>query len=160
MITVIIQNDLKIPKTPTLEQFQTWVNAIFQSIDDRIPENVNEVCIRIVDKNESAELNKRFRKKQEPTNILSFPNESDEHIDNHSLGDIAICAELVESESNEQGIPITHHWAHLTIHGVLHLLGYDHIEEKEAIEMENLEIRILKTLKIKNPYQEPFDDED
>ena len=118
MINVILQNDLNRLKIPTAKQFQQWVDTVFQQVDDVIPYTIQEVCIRIVDKKESAILNKTFRQKEGPTNVLSFPNEADEHIDDHSLGDIAICADLVEFEAQKQAIPTLHHWAHLSIHGV------------------------------------------
>ena len=90
--------------------------------------------------------------------MLSFSNEPEFKLEEGSLGDIAICAELVALEAKEQDIPLEHHWAHLTVHGILHLLGFDHMDDKDADEMESLEIKILHSLNIDNPYQELFDD--
>lgn len=155
---VILQNDFNDPTIPEEKHFQRWVDATINHVHDRIPNNVNEVCIRIVDTHESAEMNEKFRQKAGATNILSFPSEIDATLPEESLGDIAICADLVSNEANEQAIPIQDHWAHLTIHGILHLLGYDHINEEDAEVMETLEIQILNSLNIENPYKEPFDD--
>lgn len=155
---VILQNDFDDPSIPTPENFQHWVTATINHIQDRIPNNVNEVCIRIVDAEESAELNTTFRKKSGATNILSFPNDIDTTLEQESLGDIAICAELVAREAEEQDIPAKNHWAHLTVHGILHLLGYDHVNKKDAEIMEALEIDILASLNIENPYKEPYDE--
>lgn len=155
-LTVILQNDLDAKEIPKLAQFQTWANAVFNNIENHVPEGVVEFCIRIVDENESAELNKNFRQKPGPTNVLSFSRDPEDE-DDQSLGDIAICAPRVVEEANEEGIPVSNHWAHLTIHGILHLLGFDHIDEEDAIEMESLEVMILKTLNIPNPYIEDND---
>ncbi|MCK5191212.1 MAG: rRNA maturation RNase YbeY, partial [Methylococcales bacterium] len=113
-----------------------------------------EVVIRIVDEAEMIRFNEQYRGKKGPTNILSFPFESPEGFDSNLLGDLLICAPVVENESRLQNKKLEHHWAHMIVHGVLHLLGYDHIDDKEAEEMEALEIKILKTIKIKNPYEE------
>lgn len=116
--------------------------------------------IRIVDEKESAELNQHYRHKPGPTNVLSFPFEWPEgldrleHEDTTLLGDLIICAPVVEREAIAQNKPLLHHWAHMTVHGLLHLRGYDHIEEHEAEEMEIKEIAILKKLHIENPYLE------
>ncbi|MCB1826884.1 MAG: rRNA maturation RNase YbeY [Coxiellaceae bacterium] len=151
-LKAVIQNDLTLPCIPDPKQFQLWVNAAVKYVENQIPKNINEVCIRIVDRIESAELNRTFREKEGPTNVLSF---ADLDLEDESLGDLAICAELVASEAENLGIAIKDHWAHLTVHGILHLLNYDHINDQDAEEMEALEIKILKTLDIDNPYEEP-----
>ncbi len=112
------------------------------------------LTIRIVDVTESAALNAAWRHKSGPTNVLSFPITGLDQFAPELLGDIVICAPLVISEACEQGkLPLAH-WAHLVVHGTLHLLGYDHIEEKDALDMECLECEILARLGFPNPYQE------
>ena len=115
-----------------------------------------EVCIRVTGKKESAALNKTYRNKKGATNVLSFLAETPSaHVKNIKvplLGDLVICATLVNSEAKEQGKTTKAHWAHLVVHGTLHLLGYDHIKNKEALKMEALEIKILDTLGFDNPY--------
>lgn len=114
-----------------------------------------ELTIRIVNNEEQQELNKTYRQKDYPTNILSFPFDDelpDETIE--LLGDMIIAVDVVAKEALEQNKKIEHHWAHLIVHGFLHLLGYDHLTDEEAEEMESLEIEILKKLNIENPYLE------
>ncbi|MDD1625774.1 MAG: rRNA maturation RNase YbeY, partial [Methylococcaceae bacterium] len=107
---------------------------------------------------ESAELNEQYRHKQGPTNILSFPVEVPFGIELNLLGDLVVCAPVLEKEALEQHKALTDHWAHIIVHGVLHLLGYDHIDDKEAELMENKEITILNKLNIKNPYLQDNDE--
>lgn len=132
---------------PPLEDFQTWVEL---ALTDQL--KVAEVCIRIVSADESRELNHTWRGKDVPTNVLSFPFEAPPGIDTPLIGDLAICAEVVEAEAQEQHKPSAAHWAHMVIHGVLHLIGFDHINDADAEEMEALEIRLLAQLSIANPY--------
>jgi probable rRNA maturation factor len=113
-----------------------------------------EVTLRIVDLAESRQLNLDYRNKDKPTNVLSFPFEAPEHIEMAFLGDLVVCAAVVEQEAKEQNKPVINHWAHLCVHGLLHLLGYDHIDETEAQEMEGLETAILAKLNIDDPYQD------
>lgn len=103
---------------------------------------------------ESQSLNSQYRGKDKPTNVLSFPFEVPDGIELDLLGDLIICADVVEKEAQEQDKPLLHHWAHMVIHGTLHLLGYDHISDDEAEEMEALEIKLLAHLSIPDPYQE------
>lgn len=125
---------------PQKSWFKKWVAAA-------LPKGKRaELTIRVVNCKESQTLNKEYRNKNCPTNILSFTS------DNDYLGDLVICAPLVKKEAQEQNKLLNHHWAHLTIHGVLHLLGYDHHTKKQAKIMENLEVKILKKLKIGDPY--------
>ncbi len=113
-----------------------------------------EVTIRFISSDEMQSLNKQFRHKDKPTNVLSFPSElPDELNEGGFLGDILICCDVIKAEANEQGKKVSEHYAHLLIHGLLHLLGYDHIIEKDAAIMESLEIDLLKQLNIKNPYE-------
>lgn len=118
--------------------------------------------IRVVSETESQALNRDYRGKDKPTNVLSFPAELPPELiaelDEVPLGDLAICAEVVAREALEQGKPLLAHWAHMTVHGVLHLLGHDHIEEADAARMEPLEIAILAELGWDNPYDDEIGD--
>lgn len=114
-----------------------------------------EVLIRVVDSQEISALNEQYRHKQGPTNILSFPFEVPEAVKGvNLLGDLVVCASVLEAEAQAQQKALQDHWAHIVIHGILHLLGYDHIDESDAQEMETKEILILQQLSIDNPYQE------
>ncbi len=134
---------------PTAAQLQQWVDLALADQAETF-----EVTLRLVDELESAELNSRYRHKNSPTNILSFPFEVPAGIESNLLGDLVICAAVVEKEAVAQHKPLFAHWAHIVIHGILHLRGYDHIEDDDALEMETKEIALLKTLTISNPYQE------
>lgn len=134
---------------PDQQQIQRWVDAALEDV-----EQDTEIVVRIVDEQESAELNQQYRHKSGPTNILSFPVEVPEGIELNLLGDLVICAPVLEKEAREQNKPLAHHWAHIIVHGILHLRGYDHIDESEAELMENKEIIILNQLQINNPYIE------
>ena len=116
-----------------------------------------ELTIRLVNSDEIQTLNRDYRNKDKPTNVLSFPFEAPPGIDIDLLGDIIICPQVVFEEAQAQGKPYLDHFAHILIHGVLHLLGYDHLEEQEAEQMESKEIGLLAELNIRNPYGEEFD---
>ena len=137
---------------PTLEQFTYWVETAlsFEAQTEDFPET--EMTIRIVDEEESQTLNREYRGKDYPTNVLSFPFEVPEGIELPLLGDLIICRQVMEREAKEQQISLASHWAHLAVHGTLHLLGYDHIEEAEAEEMEGLESQIMQKLGFEDPY--------
>lgn len=111
-----------------------------------------EVTIRIVDEAESQQLNFDYREKDKPTNVLSFPFQCPPGIELPLLGDLVICAQVVAREAAEQGKTLQAHWAHMVVHGSLHLLGFDHINEDDAEEMEAEEIQILHDLGFANPY--------
>ncbi|MGF1695006.1 rRNA maturation RNase YbeY [Vibrio lamellibrachiae] len=111
-----------------------------------------EVTIRIVDTQESHELNHQYRGKDKPTNVLSFPFEAPPGIELDLLGDLIICRQVVEQEAQEQSKPLMAHWAHMVVHGSLHLLGYDHINDEEAEEMESLETEFLMSMGFNDPY--------
>ena len=111
-----------------------------------------EVTVRIVDEAESNELNLTYRGKDKPTNVLSFPFEAPPGLELPLLGDLVICRQVVEREAEEQGKPLMAHWAHMVVHGSLHLLGYDHIDDEEAEEMEQLERDIMQELGFADPY--------
>lgn len=153
-----IHIDLQIETTreqlPSLEQLTLWANKAHQA-----KESETEITIRIVDTEESAELNETYRGKEGPTNVLSFPFEAPPGIDIHllgesSLGDLVICAPVVEQEAEQQEKEPISHWAHMVVHGVLHLQGYDHIEDEEALIMEGLETEIIMELGYPAPYQD------
>ncbi|MCW8918022.1 MAG: rRNA maturation RNase YbeY [Gammaproteobacteria bacterium] len=135
---------------PAEADFRRWVEVALQAC---APEREGaELTIRLVEEAEITELNATYRQQHKPTNVLSFPFEAPPGIALPLLGDIVICAAVVAREAAEQGKPLAAHWAHLVIHGTLHLLGYDHIEEGEAEEMEGLEIALLGALGYANPY--------
>ena len=146
MITLELINEDNLP-APYSAQFQNWLNQVAKKLNI-----TGEVCIKIVDEAESQDLNKTYRQQDKPTNVLSFPSEIPDFVESTHLGDLAICAQIVEQEAQEQNKNINDHWTHLTLHGCLHLLGYDHIEDKEAEAMEAVEIELLAELGIGNPY--------
>jgi probable rRNA maturation factor len=134
---------------PTAAEFQTWVDVALADQNE-----IFEVSIRLVDEAESAALNQQYRHKSGATNILSFPFEVPEGIPLNLLGDLVICAPVLTQEARTQGKILAHHWAHIVIHGILHLRGYDHLEDAEAATMEAQEIALLQRLNISNPYSE------
>lgn len=134
---------------PAPRDFEQWVTAALQDRCD-----AGELTIRIVGLAEGMNLNQTYRHRQGPTNVLSFPAETTPDIEIPLLGDIVICAPVVEREAREQHKTPSAHWAHLTVHGVLHLLGYDHQQAREAEVMERLEGHILAGLGITDPYAE------
>lgn len=141
-----LQNDESLTNLPVQQDFETWVNAALVQKFDNL-----EQTIRLVGEAESRALNSQYRAKNEPTNVLSFTVEND-YLDYECLGDLVICAPIVEQEAQQQGKPLPAHWAHMVIHGMLHLQGYDHQNAAEADEMEALEAKILSTLGYTNPY--------
>jgi probable rRNA maturation factor len=134
---------------PAPLSFRRWVDAALRGAKRRKPA---ELSIRIVDADEGRTLNRDYRGKDYATNVLSFPAELPSGAPLPLIGDLAICAPVVQREAAEQDKLAQAHWAHLTIHGVLHLLGYDHLDEAEADVMEALETRILAGLGIADPY--------
>jgi len=142
----ISQSDL----LPSDAQLQLWVETALLDY----PKDT-EVLIRIVTTDEMSMLNHQYRNKQGTTNILSFPLDLPEEIEGIDLlGDLVVCATVLECEAKQQNKPLHAHWAHIIIHGVLHLLGYDHIDELDAKKMESKERVLLQKLQITNPYQE------
>ncbi|MDQ8038958.1 MAG: rRNA maturation RNase YbeY [Rickettsiella sp.] len=132
---------------PTRYYLQRWIN---KALINRT--SLTNITLRIVNKKESIYLNETYRHKRGPTNILSFPFEPPPDVYSPLLGDLVICAELVNKEAKQQQKTRLAHWAHLIIHGCLHLIGYDHILSKEALKMETLEIQLLEELGYENPY--------
>nr|WP_314953822.1 rRNA maturation RNase YbeY [uncultured Aggregatibacter sp.] len=132
---------------PTAEQIEQWATAAVQPQSDEV-----EMTVRIVDEAESHALNLNYRGKDRPTNVLSFPFECPDEVELPLLGDLVICRQVVEREAQEQDKSVMAHWAHMVVHGSLHLLGYDHIEDDEAEEMESLETQIMTGLGFVDPY--------
>ncbi|MDE1332419.1 rRNA maturation RNase YbeY [Vibrio aestuarianus] len=132
---------------PTLNDFSQWLNKTVTPFQTQA-----EVTIRVVDIQESQQLNREYRGKDKPTNVLSFPFEAPPGMEIDLLGDLVICRQVVEQEAQEQNKPLMAHWAHMVVHGSLHLLGYDHIEDDEAEEMESLETEIMLDMGFEDPY--------
>lgn len=146
-IEVAVQYATDWPDLPDENQLKLWVKAALKGLKENAV-----LTIRIVDEDEGTQLNEQWRKSQGPTNVLSFTHEGEPEIAPDLLGDIVICAPVVAREAKEQNKDIDAHWAHMVIHGVLHLNGFDHIKPEDADTMENLEIKILEELNYNNPY--------
>jgi len=138
---------------PSLTDIEQWVTAAIKAGSDVVREEA-ELTVRFVDSDESQQLNNDYRGKDKSTNVLSFPFQNPPGITLPLLGDLVICKAVVEREAIEQNKQLNAHWAHMLIHGTLHLLGYDHIIEEEAIEMESLETKLLVELDFPAPYNE------
>ncbi|HET9032226.1 MAG TPA: rRNA maturation RNase YbeY [Dokdonella sp.] len=152
--------DLYLSRSPAMPQtglprrssFLRWIEAALHMARRR---GNSEISIRLVDAEEGQSLNRQYRHRDYATNVLSFPAELPADIKLPLLGDLVICAPVVAREASEQGKPLRDHYAHMTIHGTLHLLGYDHENDADAERMESLERRILAELQIADPYQSP-----
>ena len=145
-----IQNASAAPGLPTPGQFRRWAEAALSGRRDRA-----ELSIRLVDEVEGANLNERFRGRHGPTNVLSFPFEPLPGLEVCDLiGDVVICAPVVAREAVAQGKSLQAHWAHMLVHGVLHLLGFDHLDAAQAAQMEGLETRIIRALGFPAPYED------
>ena len=149
IVILDLQNACENPQgLPDEAQFLRWLSAAVKPFQ---PES--EVTVRLVDEAESHELNLAYRGKDKPTNVLSFPFEAPPGIEDLPLlGDLIICRQVVEQEAAEQGKPVEAHWAHMVVHGTLHLLGYDHIQDDEAEEMEGIETEIMLAMGYADPY--------
>ena len=154
LLTLSLQKATEQKSLPTNKDFREWILQALAVANYAKP---CEVAIRLVDEEESHALNLQYRGKDKPTNVLSFPSDLPDEVltslKREPLGDIIICVPVVLTEATEQHKTATAHWAHLTIHGILHLLGFDHIDDEEAEEMEALEIDALQELGINNPYE-------
>jgi probable rRNA maturation factor len=137
-------------RTPADAQFRRWAKTALTGRRDTA-----ELSIRIVTPAESRQLNARYRGRDKATNVLSFPCAAAMELPQAPLGDLVICAAVVAREAREQGKRAEAHWAHMTVHGILHLLGYEHLKKREAERMEALEARILARLGYPDPYQFP-----
>jgi len=149
MYRIHIQNATEQAFVPTVTELRRWAK---QTLQKRIKSA--ELTIRIIDQAEMTRLNETFRHKKGPTNVLSFPFDELEGVSFKvpPIGDLAICADVVNREAAEQDKSAEAHWAHMVVHGVLHLLGYDHQEESEAEKMETEEIAILQSFGFNDPY--------
>ncbi|MDG2048207.1 MAG: rRNA maturation RNase YbeY [Halioglobus sp.] len=134
---------------PAEAELRKWIGAALMG---RTTRKKVEVSVRLVDQDEMAQLNANYRGKKGATNVLSFPAHLPKELDIPLLGDIVICAPVVGIEAAQQGKSQSAHWAHMAVHGTLHLLGYDHIEDKDAKIMEALESSILEDLNYPSPY--------
>jgi len=132
---------------PTLDDFKTWLSLAIPSEQQQW-----DITLRVVDEAESQSLNRDYRGKDYPTNVLSFPADVPAELNIPLLGDLVICAPVVAREACEQGKPLAAHWAHLCIHGALHLLGYDHQTDEEAEVMEAIETKLIMGLGFADPY--------
>ena len=147
------------PEDNIQQAMPTWAAAAYSAAiatRDDMPsfDSAPEIAIRVVSSEESRELNHTYRGKGNATNVLSFPFEQPPGLCLPILGDLAVCHDVVSEEAQTQNKALAHHWAHMIVHGTLHLLGYDHIEDDEAEEMESLEVKILGQLGIDDPYQD------
>ncbi len=138
---------------PKQQQLQHWIDGVLKQ-----QQGDTEIVIRIVDTDESRQLNHRYRQQDKATNVLSFPFEAPPGISIDLLGDLVICAPKMATEAEQQNKTTEAHWAHIVIHGVLHLLGFDHIENEDAQRMETEEIKILQSLGFVNPYMEAVEE--
>lgn len=133
---------------PSAQQLAQWANIAYQSVRS----TPSEITIRLVAEDEITVLNRDYRTKDKPTNVLSFAFEIDPDIEFELLGDIVICHPVIVQEAREQNKSIADHYAHMVTHGVLHLCGYDHEDEASAAQMEGLETRVLASSNIADPY--------
>ena len=148
-MTLDLQRESAAPDLPSNPAVRRWIRAALEGRRERA-----ELTVRLVDEPEMTALNEGYRHKTGPTNVLSFPFEAPPGITLPLLGDVVICAPVVTREAAEQGKPITAHWCHMVVHGVLHLLGFDHQTDQEARTMERLETDILTALGFADPYAE------
>ena len=154
VIAIDIQMASTVDSVPDEKAIQAWLDDVIGSAGDGTN---REISVRIVDEEEGRALNNRYRQQDRATNVLSFPAVGADEVGlppelSQALGDIVICGPVVEREAVEQNKEIASHWAHLLVHGALHLLGYDHETDEEADVMEKLETRILATRGIADPY--------
>ena len=148
-ITLDIQNVCQDPLPVSNQQMTEWVTTALHAHQQHA-----ELTLRLVDSEEITDLNHTYRKYNKPTNVLAFPSNLPDNIvlDAPFLGDVIICPTVLKAESITLNTPLTAHWAHIIVHGVLHLLGYDHMDEKDTEIMQTHEIKILQTLGFNNPY--------
>jgi probable rRNA maturation factor len=140
-LTLQVQRASRTTKQPTTAQLRRWAKA---ALDQNC-----EVTLRLVDRREGQELNGAYRNKHYPTNVLTFISQT---LDGQLMGDIALCAPVIKDEARAQKKQLSHHYAHMVVHAMLHLQGYDHERERDALKMEALERNILEKLGIPDPY--------
>ena len=154
-VTVDIQVACDDPGVPTESDMHRWIEAAVEQ-SSRAPAGNAEIAVRVVDAEEIQRLNSLYRQQHKSTNVLSFPAGNIEGLPAESdrlLGDVVICASVVAVEAGEQGKALADHWAHMLVHGTLHLLGFDHENDTEAVAMEALEARILGSVFVEDPYE-------
>lgn len=144
------QNVCENNSLPTPETFCKWINAALQTAT--VSENFTTIGLRFVDAEESRTLNKKFRNKDKPTNVLSFPNQPIPGDTDNSMGDLVFCCDIIDAEAKDRHTPEDEYWAHMCIHGVMHLLGYTHDNGNNARTMEQLESKCLLKLGYSAPY--------
>ena len=147
MADVILQVITHTDYLPSQDELQKWINLALPS-----DQQYHAITIRVVDRAESQALNTKYRHETKPTNILSFPFDAPEGFQSDLLGDLVVCPSIIEAEASSQHKSLTAHWAHLIIHGTLHLLGFNHLNGKDAAIMEAKEIELLTKLNFPNPY--------
>ncbi len=146
-VSLAIQRAVRSKTIPSDTLLRRYARAALSPLEGKVA-----LTIRIVSENESQQLNAQYRGKDKPTNVLSFPFDAAPDFATPYLGDLVICAKVVQREAKDQQKKLNHHWAHMVVHGCLHLLGYDHIKNRDADEMESLERRLLDGLNIPDPY--------
>jgi probable rRNA maturation factor len=155
-LEVEIQIAARRPWVPGERSLRRWAKQTQQAVSTAArpgpPATPAAVCIRVVGTTAARRLNREYRGKDRPTNVLSFPASADERRFAGALGDLVICAPVVAREAREQSKAIAAHWAHMVVHGVLHLHGYDHERPRDARRMERLEVEILRGFGYQNPY--------
>ena len=155
MVEVELQWGIKPLDFLSKAQCEDWVQASLVGV---LASEANELTIRVVDPEESQTLNRAYRATDKPTNVLSFEFEQPPGLVDLGealpyLGDLVVCAQIVEQEAKQHNKPLVEHWAHMIVHGTLHLQGYDHIEPEDAQEMEALEVKIMHGLGFNHPYE-------
>ena len=156
-VQVDVQVAVNVPNVPANLDIQNWLEQVIAQVGRDSARSI-EISVKIVDEAEGRALNRQFRQKDSATNVLSFPLLDADLPELPAelplaMGDIVICAPVVAREANEQGKNSLDHWAHMLVHGALHLFGYDHETEVDAQEMEMLEARILAVGGVGNPYE-------
>jgi probable rRNA maturation factor len=153
-VTADVQVACDDPDIPASADIQNWIAAAIEQ-SGRKPAGDVDVAVRVVDAEEIRTLNRLYRDKDKPTNVLSFPTGDIDGLPPEAgvlLGDVVVCAAIVAAEAGEQGKALADHWAHIIVHGTLHLLGFDHENEADAVEMESLETQILASQSVTDPY--------
>lgn len=156
-VQIDVQVAADVCDVPAALDIQNWLEQVIAHVGNDTARSI-EISVKIVDEVEGRALNRQFREKDSATNVLSFPLLDAGLAELPAelplvLGDIVICGPVVEREASEQGKASSDHWAHMLVHGALHLLGYDHETDQEAQEMEMLEARILAAGGIQDPYE-------
>ncbi len=139
-----------VPGLPGDEAVSDWIRRVLQLLD----ESASEVSVRLVDEHDMADLNRQYRGKPGPTNVLSFPAGFVDENGRTILGDIVLCTDVIVREARQQDKSVEAHFAHMVVHGLLHLKGHDHVKEDQAAAMEKLEIHLMKQLGFADPYEE------